>query len=887
MSFALLKERLAEHDISPEDAELLRKMEDWYWRITSGQVYKIKVKVANDNEATLEQPFRPNRAQRRFLAHAHGRDIILKARQMGFSTLIEILALDYALFNEDRNVVVIAHTQPDAEELFRDKIKYAYDRLPAMMRMVMPLDKETQSQLIFAHNNSQIRVTTSARGGTVHFLHVSEMGKIAARFPEKAREITTGSLQAVPSDGFVFIESTAEGQAGVFYEMAKRAEAKHQQGKTLTPADYKFHFYAWWMDPSYRMDPQHVRISPKDHEYFDKIEGIMDVAIDLDQRAWYVNKRDEEFAAEPNLMWREYPSTPDECWQSGTEGKYLVHVLAKARRENRIGLFPHRPSLPVNGFWDIGASDDTVVWLHQTVNSMDHFINYREGAGEGFIAFIHWIESLDVTPGTMYLPHDAANQKLQVEDTRSLLSQLREVKPSWDWQIVPRVATIQHGIDLMRNDFATYCFNEETTKEGIAHLENYSREWNTRLQTWTNVPRHCEHSHACLVAGTKIATDSGDLNIEDVCVGNKVRLPNGLGWGRVTDAGLVRNASDLIHIDLSDGATITCTPEHKIFTTIGLLRADDIRYNDEVIRGDASWVKSGRAKHIGFRAAFTESSMGRGSGFNRSEASIYPKPAAGNDCSTAFCLGILPSALRRLMGIGITSRRKTGVVTTTGHLLASTPSRLSTAFDITANQGATIVAPPRVAAPATCTGMFGNITTVQSLKGTIFTTLMSAKTTILSTISSASQALTTCLTMPVWAIGSAVTRIKDSLLKLATSPENGMAAPRGRNGTPTMLRPRGKNGNYTRKPANTAVRNTKRRSHQGLNTAVTTVEAVRVITAASEPVYDLTIEHHHCYYANGLLVSNSDALRQKAQGYQPASKPLSPRRKSARSGLVV
>lgn len=487
-------------DINPEDAEVLRNLDDWYWRITSGRLYKIKVKIAaateDSAEVSLEQPFTPNLAQRKFLAEAHGRNLILKARQMGFSTLIEILALDFALFNEDRNVVVIAQDLLAAGELFRDKIMYAYERLPTFLLKVMPLKKDTQSELIFKHNNSQIRVVTSARSGTVHFLHVSEMGKIAANHPDKAKELTTGSLQAVPSDGFVFIESTAEGQSGYFYDMARRAEAKHKSNKQLTIADYKFHFYAWWMDPAYRMDPDGVVISPADHKYFNLIEGVMDVAIDLEQRAWYVNKRDEDFGVEPELMWREYPSTPEECWKSGNEGKYMHHVIAAARRENRIGMFPHRPGLPVNGFWDIGASDTCVCWLHQSVNSMDHFINYREAAGEGFVAFINWIDTLQVSVGTMYLPHDAAQQRQGIEDVRSLLSQLREAKPSWDWQLVPRVSTIQHGIDLMRNDFATYCFNEETTKEGLKHVENYTREYNIRLQTWTNVPRHDDASHA-------------------------------------------------------------------------------------------------------------------------------------------------------------------------------------------------------------------------------------------------------------------------------------------------------------------------------------------------------------------------------------------------------
>lgn len=60
---------------------------------------------------------------------------------------------------------------------------------------------------------------------------------------------------------------------------------------------------------------------------------------------------------------------------------------------------------------------------------------------------------------------------------------------------MPRVQNIQHGIDLTRAAFSGYRFDEEACKEGILHLENYSREWNTRLQCWHDHPRHDEHSH--------------------------------------------------------------------------------------------------------------------------------------------------------------------------------------------------------------------------------------------------------------------------------------------------------------------------------------------------------------------------------------------------------
>ena len=61
---------------------------------------------------------------------------------------------------------------------------------------------------------------------------------------------------------------------------------------------------------------------------------------------------------------------------------------------------------------------------------------------------------------------------------------------------MPRVTTLQHGIDLLRLDFSTYYFDEKACKEGIAHLENYKRQWLTSLNVWGPDPAHDEHCHS-------------------------------------------------------------------------------------------------------------------------------------------------------------------------------------------------------------------------------------------------------------------------------------------------------------------------------------------------------------------------------------------------------
>ena len=117
----------------------------------------------------------------------------------------------------------------------------------------MPLARDSASELLFSHNNSSIRVATSMRSGTIHRLHVSEFGKICAKYPDKAVEVITGSIPAVPLNGILIIESTAEGQDGEFYNITQRAKALFDAGTELSMRDYRYHFFAWWDEPKYVM----------------------------------------------------------------------------------------------------------------------------------------------------------------------------------------------------------------------------------------------------------------------------------------------------------------------------------------------------------------------------------------------------------------------------------------------------------------------------------------------------------------------------------------------------------------------------------------------------------------------------------------------------------
>jgi hypothetical protein len=87
--------------------------------------------------------------------------------------------------------------------------------------------------------------STSLRSGTLQYLHISEYGKLCAQYADKAREVRTGALNTLQAGQVVFIESTAEGKEGYFFELCEAGQAKQRMGARLTPLDFKFHFYPW------------------------------------------------------------------------------------------------------------------------------------------------------------------------------------------------------------------------------------------------------------------------------------------------------------------------------------------------------------------------------------------------------------------------------------------------------------------------------------------------------------------------------------------------------------------------------------------------------------------------------------------------------------------
>ena len=383
---------------TPAQPALIKNIQNQEWRLNN--LYLIKQK---NGPPCI---FKMNTVQYFLYREMHTRNLILKARQLGFSTFVQIFILDQCLFHRGVNAGVIAHKLTAATEIFDDKIKFAYDNLPEAIKHRVRADTSNTRELKLS-NDSKIVVDVSLRSGTYNLLHISEYGKICAQHPERAREIRTGALNTVDAspENAIFIESTAEGKSGHFWELCSNNWNRTDE---LSVLDYKFLFFPWWEAPEYELETK-VFISEEMSDYFAELRKEKDIKLNNRQKYWYVKKAEEQ----GDDIRREMPSYKEESFEQAVTGAWFSKQIAFLEKSGQIGKYPHDPGYPVDTFWDIGFSDYTSIWFYQNIRGRNIFIDYFQFNGEEAPFYAKKLQEKQQKYGYVYgkhyFPHDTAN----------------------------------------------------------------------------------------------------------------------------------------------------------------------------------------------------------------------------------------------------------------------------------------------------------------------------------------------------------------------------------------------------------------------------------------------------------------------------------------------
>jgi len=256
------------------------------------------------------------------------RVIILKARQQGLSTYTGGYLYFSVSQQSARKAMVITHHADSTRALF-DMTKRYHEHCPEILK---PHTKySSRRELSFDVLDSSYVVATAGgdsvgRGETLTHVHASEL----AFWPKStAQDIWNGLLQAVPNakGTAVFVESTANGVTGIFYDLWKGAV---EGTNGFVPV-----FIPWFTDPEYREPvPANFERTPE--------EEVMAEKYNLDDEQLMFRRR--KIAQNGiDLFNQEYPSSPSDAFLNTGRPVFnpeqLQDCLEKAKDpEERLAL---------------------------------------------------------------------------------------------------------------------------------------------------------------------------------------------------------------------------------------------------------------------------------------------------------------------------------------------------------------------------------------------------------------------------------------------------------------------------------------------------------------------------------------------------------------------
>lgn len=257
-----------------------------------------------------------NHVQRRFMERVlvqleHNgkvRMVVLKARQQGLSTVISALQYWWLSQRKAQKGLVMAHESESTTSLF-DMYRRIHDNVPDIVR---PSTKySSRSELVFDKLDSALRVATAggrgvARGEMLTFAHLSE---VAFWPPAFANNNFNGLVQAIPEEPgtFIFLESTAQGVTGKFYDMAQGADRADQHWN-----GYELFFSAWYESAEYRETaPADFQRTPEEE---DLIEAFSAKGLTSNDQLYWRRKKVATNGLD--LFKQEYPATAEEAFLS-------------------------------------------------------------------------------------------------------------------------------------------------------------------------------------------------------------------------------------------------------------------------------------------------------------------------------------------------------------------------------------------------------------------------------------------------------------------------------------------------------------------------------------------------------------------------------------------
>jgi len=315
-------------DLTPKHYEVLANLaeNELYRReplelVKSGKLY-IRTKAGEI------KAFIPNFAQKIVLSLIEtrirqGKPVrirLLKARQLGFSTLFEAIIYAFTSRREGFHSLVIANDEDLSKKLF-DMNKLFHERLTEDFKPL--LKKSNEIALEFDGLKSKVTIDTSrnkdaGRGSTYQIVHKAE----TARF-HFAKEVNLGIANAVADlpGTMVFDETTANGMNFHYDDIQKSIRCED---------GYDFIFIPWFFDPEYKMPAYDFVRTAEEIELCRMIASQPEAYrgdLTNEQLQWRRFTIAHKCGGDVNLFMQEYPSNPEEAFIFSGRPRFDINIL--------------------------------------------------------------------------------------------------------------------------------------------------------------------------------------------------------------------------------------------------------------------------------------------------------------------------------------------------------------------------------------------------------------------------------------------------------------------------------------------------------------------------------------------------------------------------------
>ena len=284
-----------------------------------------------------EQEILRNEVRRQEAEGRPVRIIILKARQLGFTTAVAGMFYYRAATKKNINAMVVAHDAQSATGIL-NKHKTFYDNsIPELA----PMRKSSNAKEMLFENpspkpsdrranpgmRSRIEIETAGnpeagRSKTIHLLHLSEMAFWPNTEKRTADQTFTALMQAVPNQPgtIVIIESTANGVGGAFYREWHRA--------VTGQSDFTPLFFPWHQHSEYKMPVPKNFVADPEEQRLMELYGI-----DASRIAWRRWCISSNCGGSLDMFHQEYPAEPEEAFLTTGRPVFDTQALTKAQKE--------------------------------------------------------------------------------------------------------------------------------------------------------------------------------------------------------------------------------------------------------------------------------------------------------------------------------------------------------------------------------------------------------------------------------------------------------------------------------------------------------------------------------------------------------------------------